>query len=78
MSKSPLHALDKKTPICKDCIIKSSIDENTNEVSEEKFKNILRQIDKPFYKDYYKVLLINLKRNILLCLKKKCIIAEIL
>ena len=51
MSKSPLHALDKKTPICKDCIIKSSIDENTNEVSEEKFKNILRQIDKPFYKD---------------------------
>lgn len=50
-SKSPLHALDGKTPICKDCIIKCSVDEDTNEIDEEKFKNILRQIDKPFYKD---------------------------
>ena len=51
MSKSPLHALDGKTPICKDCVIKSSIDPNTNEIDEDRFKNILRQIDKPFYKD---------------------------
>ena len=51
MSKSPLHALDGKTPICKDCVIKSSLDEDTNEIDETKFKNILRQIDKPFYKD---------------------------
>ena len=51
MSKSPLHALDGKTPICKDCVIKSSVNEDTNEIDEPKFKNILRQIDKPFYKD---------------------------
>lgn len=51
MSKSPLYALDKKTPICKGCIIKSSVDPDTNEIDEIKFKNILRQIDKPFYKD---------------------------
>ena len=51
MSKSPLHALDGKTPICKDCVIKSSVDPDTNEIDEVKFKNILRQIDKPFYKD---------------------------
>lgn len=51
MSKSPLHALDKKTPICKDCVIKSSVDPDTNEIDEVRFKNILRQIDKPFYKD---------------------------
>ena len=42
MSKSPLHALDGKTPICKDCVIKSSLDEDTNEIDETKFKNILR------------------------------------
>ena len=51
MSKSPLHALDKKTPICKDCVIKSSVNPDTNEIDEVRFKNILRQIDKPFYKD---------------------------
>lgn len=51
MSKSPLHALDGKTPICKDCIIKSSLKPDTNEIDENKFKNVLRQIDKPFYKD---------------------------
>lgn len=51
LSKSPLHALDKKTPICKDCIIVSSLNKETNEIDELKFKNILRQIDKPFYKD---------------------------
>lgn len=51
MSKSPLHALDGKTPICKDCVIKSSVDPDTNKINEDRFKNILRQIDKPFYKD---------------------------
>ena len=50
-SKSPLHSLDGKTTICKDCVIKSSIDADSNEIDEYKFKNILRQIDKPFYKD---------------------------
>lgn len=51
MSKSPLHALDGKTPLCKDCVIKSSLNLETGEIDEVKFKNILRQIDKPFYKD---------------------------
>lgn len=51
MSKSPLHALDGKTPLCKDCVIKSSLNTETGEIDEIKFKNILRQIDKPFYKD---------------------------
>lgn len=51
MSNSPLHSLDKKTPICKDCTINNSINLETGEIDEVKFKKILMQLDKPFYKD---------------------------
>ena len=50
ISKSPMYALDGKVPMCKNCIIKASLT-NTGEIDEENFKNMLRQIDKPFYKD---------------------------
>ena len=50
ISKSPMYALDGKVPMCKDCIIKASLSD-TGEIDEENFKNMLRQIDKPFYKD---------------------------
>lgn len=45
-----MYALDGKVPMCKNCIIKASLT-NTGEIDEENFKNMLRQIDKPFYKD---------------------------
>lgn len=51
MNKSPLHSLDQKDPICKDCAIKNSLNEETGEIDEIKFKNILRQLDKPYYID---------------------------
>lgn len=51
LSKSPLHSLDGKTPICKDCAINNSLNEDTGEIDEVKLKNILRQLDKPFYLD---------------------------
>lgn len=52
VSKSPLHSLDGKVPICKDCVISNSLkNDNSGEIDEDKFKNILRQLDKPFYKD---------------------------
>lgn len=51
MSNSPLHSLDKKTPICKDCTINNSINLETGEIDEVKFKKILMQLDKPFYRD---------------------------
>lgn len=50
-SNSLLYALDGKVPVCKGCILKHSLDEKTGEIIEENFKNILKQIDKPFYKD---------------------------
>lgn len=45
-----MYALDGKVPMCKNCIIKASLTD-TGEIDEENFKNMLRQIDKPFYKD---------------------------
>ena len=50
-SKSPLFAVDKKINICKDCFIKNSIDEETGEIDEIKFKNMLRRTDFPYYRD---------------------------
>lgn len=49
LSKSPMHQ-DGKVPWCKECIVKHSTLE-TGEIDEEKFKNVLRQLDKPYYKD---------------------------
>lgn len=49
ISHSPLHK-DGKVPWCKNCIIKNSILPN-GELEENSFKRILRQIDKPYYKD---------------------------
>lgn len=50
-SVSPLHSLDKKAPICKDCVINNSLNTETGEIDIIKFKNILRQLDKPYYKE---------------------------
>lgn len=51
MSKSPLFALDGKVGICIDCVKEFSLNNETGEIDEVKFKNTLRQIDKPYYKD---------------------------
>jgi hypothetical protein len=48
-SKNPMHK-DGLVPWCKDCIKKNSVLEN-GEIDENKLKNVLRQIDKPYYKD---------------------------
>lgn len=48
-SKNPLHQ-DNKLPWCKNCIKKFSLS-NTGEIDEDKFKSVLRQIDRPYYKD---------------------------
>ena len=49
LSKNPMHK-DGKVPWCKDCILKYSL-LNTGEIDEEKFKSVLQQIGKPYYKD---------------------------
>lgn len=49
LSKNPMHK-DGKLPWCKDCIKRLSLNK-TGEIDEEKFKSVLRQIDRPYYKD---------------------------
>ncbi|MDL2302601.1 hypothetical protein LJC58_09675 [Lachnospiraceae bacterium OttesenSCG-928-D06] len=49
ISKSPLHQ-DGRVPWCKECIKKNSL-LDTGEIDEDKFKSVLRQLDKPYYKD---------------------------
>ena len=50
-SKSPMFAVDKKINICKECFISSALNNETGEIDEVKFKNLLRRTDFPFYRD---------------------------
>lgn len=50
-SKSPLFAIDGRVNICKDCFIENGLNEDGT-INEEKFKQTLRQLDKPYYSDY--------------------------
>ena len=50
-SKSPLFAVDGKINICKECFISNALDEETGEIDELKFKNLLRRTDFPYYRD---------------------------
>ena len=49
LSKNPMHG-DSKLPWCKECIKKHST-LATGEIDEDKFKSVLRQIDRPYYRD---------------------------
>ena len=50
-SKSPLFAVDGKINICKECVISNALNEETGEIDELKFKNLLRKTDFPYYRD---------------------------
>lgn len=50
-SKSPMFAVDKKINICKECFISNTLNNETGEIDETKFKNLLRKTDFPFYRD---------------------------
>ena len=49
-SSSPLFALDKRVPICKECVKKTCLNKN-GEIDDIEFNKLLRMIDKPYYKD---------------------------
>lgn len=49
-SSSPMYSLDKRVPVCKECCINSVLNEH-GEIDFEKFKDLLRNIDKPLYFD---------------------------
>lgn len=50
LSSSPMYSLDQRVPICKDCC-KTSVLNNDGTINYEKFKQLLRNIDKPLYYD---------------------------
>lgn len=50
ISKSPLYSLDGRVPICKDCMISNSLNEDGS-INEVELNKILRQADKPYFKD---------------------------
>ena len=50
-TKSPLFAVDGKINICKEYFINNSLNSETGEIDEVKFKNLLRKTDFPFYRD---------------------------
>lgn len=50
ISKSPLYSLDGRVPLCKNCMINSSLNDNGT-VNEVELNKILRQADKPYFKD---------------------------
>lgn len=50
ISHSPIFSLDERVPICKDCCKNSCLNEDGS-INFEKFKELLRTIDKPLYYD---------------------------
>lgn len=50
LSYSPLYSLDQRVPVCKDCC-KTSVLNDDGTINNKKFKQLLRNIDKPLYYD---------------------------
>lgn len=49
-SSSPMYSLDKRVPVCKECCINSVLNKDGG-IDFDKFKDLLRNIDKPLYFD---------------------------
>lgn len=50
ISKSPLYSVDERVPVCKDCVINESLNEDGT-INEIELNKILKKIDRPYYKD---------------------------
>lgn len=50
ISKSPLYSVDERVPVCKECVINASLNEDGT-INEIELNKILKKIDKPYYKD---------------------------
>ena len=62
ISYSPLFSIDKRVPICKTCIINNSLNEDGT-INEIELNKILRQIDRPYYKDLIESSVKNFKKE---------------
>lgn len=61
ISNNPLYSIDRRVPVCKDCIINNSLNEDET-INEAEFKKILKMIDKPYYKDSIEAAVKSLKK----------------
>lgn len=50
ISKSPLFSVDGRVPVCKDCVINESLNEDGT-INDIELNKILKKIDRPYYKD---------------------------
>lgn len=50
LSKNPLHSADERVPICKECVMKASLNDDGT-INDLEFNKILKAIDRPYYKD---------------------------
>lgn len=50
ISKSPLFSVDGRVPICKECVLNASLNDDGT-VNELELNKILKKIDRPYYKD---------------------------
>ena len=49
ISKSPLYSVDGRVPICKECVINASLNEDGT-INELELNKTLKKLDKPYYK----------------------------
>ena len=50
ISKNPIHSVDERVPICKECIAEEVINEDGT-INELNLNKVLKMIDRPYYKD---------------------------
>lgn len=62
ISKSPLYSVDERVPVCKDCVISASLNEDGT-INELELNKILKKIDKPYYKDLIESAIIGFKNE---------------
>ena len=62
LSKNPIHSADGRVPICKDCVLEQSLNEDGT-INILEFNRILKLIDRPYYKDTLETALDAFKRS---------------
>lgn len=62
VTNSQLYSLDRRMPICKDCLMDGCVNKVTGMIQEDKLKNTLRLVDKPYYKDILQASIEDFKR----------------
>ncbi len=62
ISKSPLFSVDERVPVCKDCVINESLNEDGT-INELELNKILKKIDRPYYKDLIESALVGFKNE---------------